>query len=92
MLVHRDKEDMMNRTSGRNRVALTTGLVAICLGVFSGTALAAPNPTPNGYCGALNMVQAWGVGAQGGMENAMSRDNQNGNDGMWRAVAASSCS
>ncbi len=82
----------MNRTSRRRRLALTTGLVAICLGVFAGTASAAPNPTPNGYCGAKNMVQAWGVGAQGGMANAMSRDNSNGNAGMFTAVGNSSCS
>ena len=81
----------MDRMSRRLRVALTTSFMALALGAFAGSASAATNPTPNGYCGAMNMVQAWGVGAQGGMENAMSRDNVNGNDGMWRAVAVSNC-
>lgn len=82
----------MDRTLRRFRVTLVTGLVVVSLAAFTGVASAAPSPTPNGFCGALNMVQAWGVGAQGGMENAMSRDNPNGNDGMSRAVAASDCS
>ncbi len=42
--------------------------------------------TPVGYVGALNMVRA---GA--GMANAMSRDNPNGNTGMYTAVAVSGC-
>ena len=38
---------------------------------------------------ALNMLNAWGVGTQGGMENAMSVDNPNGNAGMINAIAQS---
>jgi hypothetical protein len=50
------------------------------------------------YCGALNMQASWpglgpgqGVGVQpdGGMANAMTQDNTNGNDGMYLAVARS---
>lgn len=73
------------------RLAVVAGFVTLALGAFAGTAAAAPSPTPAGYCGALNMLQSWGVGARGGMENAMSVDNVNGNTGMSRAVAASAC-
>ena len=38
---------------------------------------------------ALSMLNAWGVGAQGGMEHAMAVDNPNGNDGMFTAVSNS---
>ncbi len=82
----------MARTPRWLRVAVAASLVALSLTAFAGSVSAAPDPTPNGYVGACNMLQAWGVGAQGGMENAMSRDNPNGNDGMWRAVDASGCS
>ncbi len=75
----------------RFRIVVVTGLVVLTLGTFAGTAAAGPNPTPAGYCGALNMLQSWGVGAQGGMANAMSRDDPNGNLGMARAVANSDC-
>jgi hypothetical protein len=54
----------------------------------------ASSPTPNGFVGACNMLQAWpgistGVPVGGGMQNAMTVDNANGNAGMWTAVAAS---
>lgn len=66
-----------------------TVLVALSLTAFSGSVSAAPGPTPNGWTGACNMVQAWGVGARGGMANAMTVNNPNGNDGMNRAVDVS---
>jgi hypothetical protein len=78
--------------------ALVSVLVSLGLAGFSGSAAAAPNPTPNGYVGACNMLASWpdggpgnGVGVQagGGMERAMSVDNPNGNDGMSRAVSVS---
>jgi hypothetical protein len=50
------------------------------------TASAEPRPTPNGLCGARNMSVAGD-----GMANAMSRDHENGNIGMFHAVAVSSC-
>ena len=61
-------------------------------------AQAAPSPTPNGWVGACNMNSSWpgfspsnGVAVQpgGGMENAMTRDNEHGNAGMFRAIARS---
>ncbi len=79
----------MVRTPRRLRVTLATGLVVLSLTAFAGTVSATPGPTPNGFTGACNMLQAWGVGARGGMANAMSVDNPNGNVGMWRAVAES---
>lgn len=81
----------MARTLRLFRMVLVTGLVVLSLTTFAGSASAASNPTPAGYTGACNMLQAWGVGAQGGMENAMSRNNPNGNLGMWRAVDVSGC-
>ncbi len=82
----------MDRTLRQFRVVLVTGLVMLSLTAFAGSVSAAPGPTPAGFTGACNMLQSWGVGAQGGMENAMSRDNPNGNLGMWRAVDVSGCS
>ena len=35
---------------------------------------------------ALSMLNAWGVGANGGMAHAMTVDNPNGNAGMGTAV------
>jgi len=79
----------MERTLRRFRVVSVTVLVALSLTAFSGSVSAAPGPTPNGGTGACNMVQAWGVGARGGMANAMTVNNPNGNDGMNRAVDVS---
>jgi hypothetical protein len=79
----------MERTLRRFRVVSVTVLVALSLTAFSGSVSAAPGPTPNGWTGACNMVQAWGVGARGGMANAMTVNNPNGNDGMNRAVDVS---
>lgn len=88
----------MDRTPRRFRVALVTGLVMLSLAAFAGSVSAAPGPTPNGFTGACNMVASWpgagpgeGVGVQpgGGMENAMTVNNPNGNAGMNRAVDVS---
>ncbi len=88
----------MVRTPRRLRVALAAGLVTLSLTAFAGSVSAAPGPTPNGFTGACNMVAAWpgygpaqGVGVQpgGGMENAMTVNNPNGNAGMERAVGVS---
>lgn len=88
----------MDRTPRRFRVALVTGLVMLSLTAFAGSVSAAPNETPNGFTGACNMVAsvsdlgpAQGVGVQpgGGMENAMTVNNPNGNAGMERAVGVS---
>jgi len=88
----------MFRTPRRLRVALATGLVVLSLSAFAGSVSAAPGETPNGFTGACNMLASWpgagpaqGVGVQpeGGMENAMTVDNPNGNAGMNRAVDVS---
>ena len=88
----------MVRTPRRFQVALVTSLVTLSLTVFAGSVSAAPGPTPNGFTGACNMVASWpgagpgqGVGVQpgGGMENAMTVNNPNGNAGMYRAVEQS---
>ncbi len=49
----------------------------------SGSAAAAPGPTPNQLTGAANMVN---TNARAGMENAMSANNSNGDQGMYCAV------
>ena len=67
-------------------LALTSALMALAGTAALGTASAGPSPTPSGLTGACNMLHAWGVGANGGMANAMSVDNPNGNAGMWTAV------
>jgi hypothetical protein len=51
--------------------------------VGAGAAAAAPRPTPNQLTGAANMVNA---NALPGMLNAMTRNNGNGDAGMWCAV------
>ena len=81
----------MDRAFWRFRVVLVTGLVTLSLTAFAGSVSAAPGPTPNGFIGACNMVQAWGVGARGGMQNAMTVFNPNGLAGMMRAVDVSGC-
>jgi hypothetical protein len=84
----------------RARIALITGLTALVLSATASSAAAAPNPTPNGWVGACNMVVSWpglgvqnpsGVGVQpgGGMEQAMTIDNPNGNAGMFHATDVS---
>jgi hypothetical protein len=82
----------MERMARRFRFFAVTGLIALSLSAFAGTAAAATDPAPGtGLVGACNMLLAWGVGANGGMANAMSVDNADGNDGMWQAVAVSGC-
>ena len=82
------------------RALVLASLVVLLLVAFSGSAVAAPNPTPNGWVGACNMVVSFpglgtqnpnGVGVQpgGGMENAMTVNNPNGNDGMTTATLVS---
>jgi hypothetical protein len=89
----------MTRRHLRKRLSvLAPAIVALGLAVFAGSAAAAPNPTPNGWVGACNMNSSWpglgvgnGVGVQsgGGMQNAMTVDNPNGNDGMFHAIFVS---
>lgn len=79
----------MDRSFRRFRVAFVSGVVMLTLTAFAGSVSAAPGPTPAGLTGACNMLNAWGVGTNGGMKHAMQVDNQNGNDGMWRAVDVS---
>lgn len=76
-------------------VLMLASAVAAALALGAGAAPAANGPA---YCGAANMLAAWpglgpaqGVGVQpgGGMQNAMMRDNPNGNAGMFHAVAVS---
>lgn len=74
-------------------ILAATAAAALTIGV--GTS-GATTETPNHYCGAANMLNAWpGGGANvpdgGGMQNAMAVNNANGNNGMFGAVAASAC-
>jgi hypothetical protein len=79
----------------RFRLLAMTGVIALSLSAFAGTAAAASGPACNHpLVGALNMVHSWGVGAgfgvDGGMARAMTVDNVNGNGGMSGAVLESS--
>ena len=73
----------------RRAFAFLAASFVLALAGFAGGALAAPQPTPSGFTGACNMLAAWGVGTQGGMAQAMTVDNPQGNLGMWTAVQAS---
>ncbi len=76
----------------RFRLLAVAAVIALSLSAFAGTAAGTTDPAPGtGLVGACNMLQAWGVGANGGMANAMSVNNANGNNGMWRAVDVSGC-
>lgn len=77
------------------KVGVGLVVVVATLGLGVGTAAAAEGPA---YCGATNMLASWpglgpgnGVGVQpgGGMQLAMTRNNPNGNAGMFHAVAVS---
>lgn len=62
-------------------------MIVAALSVGVGSASAATGPAQGtGYTGACNMLLAGS-----GMANAMSRDNAQGNAGMYRAVAVSGC-
>jgi hypothetical protein len=101
--VNEENEMMINFS---HRLAMRFVAASVVLGLvagFAGSAEASgPSPTPNEFCGALNMAVSWpGLGAQnpngvgvqpgGGMERAMTIQNPNGGDGMGTAVAASDC-
>ncbi len=83
------------RAAGTALVALF--LLSAAALMFASAARAEPSPTPNGFCGAKNMVESWpgvgpGVPPDGGMQNAMTVDNASGNAGMFTAVGESACS
>lgn len=72
----------MNRV--RRRVAVVLAAVT-AFAASASPAAAAPNPTPNGFCGALNMLMAGEA-----MFTAMAlHTNANGDAGMFHAVAVS---
>ena len=66
----------MHPTINRFRLVLVTGLVLLSLIAFAGTVSA----------NACHMGAASGVGEKGGMAHAMSVNNPNGNEGMFRAI------
>ena len=66
---------------------LLTLAVSLGLTGFAGSAEAAPNPTPNGYVGACNMLQDATMDTIPMVHNMT--QNTNGNDGMFIAVVAS---
>lgn len=95
-----DSAPRERRTHAMRRALVLLSLVVFALTAVAGSAAAEPNPTPNGWVGACNMVVSWpglgvqnpnGVGVQpgGGMENGMTVDNPNGNEGMTNATVVS---
>jgi hypothetical protein len=84
-----------NKEDKVRRLLILAATLAAVLSVGVAPSGAAPE-TPNGYCGAANMLNAWpGGGANvpngGGMQNAMTVNNANGNNGMFGAVDATAC-
>lgn len=83
----------MSRTNAHRRVRAAGSalaalfLVSAALLLLGSTARAAPDPTPNGVCGALNMVQDPSM-----LTTPMTHDASQGNAGMSTAVDASGCS
>lgn len=69
------------------KLPIVAATLAASLAVGVSASTAAP-VTPNGLCGAANMVNA---NALPGMLHAMSVDNPNGVAGMFVAVANSAC-
>jgi hypothetical protein len=100
-----DSAPRERRTHPVRRAFVLVSLVVLVLTAFAGGAAARPSETPNGWVGACNMNSSWptlspgqAVGIQGtvdfdgdggGMENAMTVDNLNGNDGMFNATVVS---
>ena len=77
------------------RLLILAATLAAALSVGVATSGAAPE-TPNHYCGAANMLKAWPDGGAsvpdgGGMQHAMTVNNANGNNGMFRAVGNTAC-
>ena len=71
------------------RVATTAVVGVIALAASAAPAPAAQKPTPNGLCGARNMMNE---NARPHMLAAMmNHTNENGDRGMFHAVAVSSC-
>jgi hypothetical protein len=82
----------MARLVRRFRLIAVSGMIAVTLSAFAGTAAAATDPAPGtGLVGACNMIHALNVGANGGLFGAWVVENANGWDGKWVAVAASGC-
>lgn len=78
---------MMKRCIGR--VVATGGLVLVALGATAAAASAAP-VTPNGLCGARNMVNVHARDAM--LEAMMEHTNAHGDAGMTTAVQNTACS
>lgn len=79
------KEDKMKRM-----LALVSALVVLGLPAFAGSAEASgPNETPNGRCGALNMLMDPTMLTVPMVHNTT--HGSHGNDGMFHAVDVSGC-
>ncbi len=68
------------------RVVVVLAGAALSATAFVGAASAATQPTPSGYCGALNMLSDASMGSV-----AMVHANANGDNGMYHAVGVSGC-
>jgi hypothetical protein len=88
----RSSQTDSNKEDEMKKVLILAATVAAALSVGVATSAATPT-TPNGYCGALNMVNS---AAMAGFFNdpptgPMAKDNPNGNAGMFTAVGNSAC-
>jgi hypothetical protein len=89
---NRSRQTDRNKEDEMKKVLILAATVAAALSVGVATSAATPT-TPNGYCGALNMVNS---AAMAGFFNdpptgPMAKDNPNGNAGMFTAVGNSAC-
>lgn len=83
---------MMIQFGRRLQIRLVAALLALALVAgFAGSAEASgPKPTPNGYCGALNMANDAALPHM--IEAMASHTAEQGDAGMTTAVVASACS
>ena len=78
-------------------IALVLALTVLGLTVFAGSAEAASEPTPNGVCGAVNMMASDAMASffaepPSGPMVRNTTQGTHGNDGMFHAVDVSGCS
>ncbi len=73
----------------KRRLTVATSLAAIAVTVSAAPAVADQKPTPNGLCGARNMVNEHSRDAM--LTAMMEHTNYHGDAGMFAAVARTRC-
>lgn len=73
----------------KRRLAVVSSIAAVALAVSATPAVADQKPTPNGLCGARNMVNEHSRDAM--LTAMMEHTNYHGDAGMFAAVARTTC-